>query len=328
MQAPQPPPAGLRARAVQRPSQGSLKDIIMKSVVGKHSPTINSIVWNSTLRGPSSVALGWEGLDIERHVVEVRERPEVVSNHHLLLLWQNRPAVGERAARQGKFVRYRKMPGSITAYVPGPVPAVRCFETFEAVFCALSPEVVSGVENELDRRPPGTLHELYGATDPALQRLMSLLVDEAAAGGPHGRLYVDGLTVALATRLIYTGSSAVQPDHVDTVPLPKHRLRRVLERIHADFHTNLNLAELATEAGYSRSHFIRMFRAAVGRTPHRYLLDYRLEKAQAMLAQGPLPVTEIAAACGFLSHAHFSTAFRRQFEVAPIDYRRSRAPGK
>jgi AraC family transcriptional regulator len=103
-----------------------------------------------------------------------------------------------------------------------------------------------------------------------------------------------------------------------------HRLRRVLERIHTHFHTNLELAELAAEAGCSRSHFIRMFRAAVGRTPHRYLLDYRLGKAQALLEQGSLPVGQIAAACGFVSHAHFSSAFRTRFGVAPSTYRRMR----
>jgi AraC family transcriptional regulator len=104
--------------------------------------------------------------------------------------------------------------------------------------------------------------------------------------------------------------------------LSKHRLQRALERIHTHFHTNLKLAELAAEAGYSRAHFIRLFRATVGRTPHRYLLDYRLEKARALLEQGSLPVTRIAAACGFVSHAHFSSAFRARFAVAPSDYRR------
>ena len=128
------------------------------------------------------------------------------------------------------------------------------------------------------------------------------------------------LTVAFACHPFIENS--VRPGSVSKVPLPKHRLRRVLERIHTHFHTNLNLAELAAEAGYSRAHFIRMFRAAVGRTPHRYLLDYRLEKAQAMLEQGSLPVIEIAAACGFVSHAHFSTAFRARFDVSPSDYRR------
>jgi AraC family transcriptional regulator len=296
----------------------------MAPVHGKLSPAIQSLVRNSTLLAPSSVVLGWEGIAIEHHIVAPRLRPEVVVDHYLLAMWGKTPTEGERASRKGRFVRYRKMPGSITTCLPGPVPAVRAFATYEAVFCALSPAVIRGVEDELDRRPLGTPHELYGTLDPALHRLMSLLGDEAREGGPNGRIYVETLTLALATRLIYAGRSVAQPASVGTVPLSRHRLRRVLERIHTHFHTNLNLAELAAEAGYSRAHFIRMFRAAVGRTPHRYLLDYRLEKAQALLVQGSLPVTAIAAACGFVSHAHFSTAFRARFAVAPSDYRRLR----
>jgi AraC family transcriptional regulator len=43
---------------------------------------------------------------------------------------------------------------------------------------------------------------------------------------------------------------------------------------------NLTLEELATESGYSRTHFLRMFQAATGRTPHSYLVHLRLERAQ------------------------------------------------
>ena len=101
----------------------------------------------------------------------------------------------------------------------------------------------------------------------------------------------------------------------------KCRLRRVVERIHNDFHTELDLGELAAEAGWSRAHFLRRFRSTFGRTPHRYLLDYRLFKAREMLARGSASLAEVAAACGFASHAHFSTAFRAWFGMQPSDPR-------
>jgi AraC family transcriptional regulator len=299
--------------------------VVVKPVLEQHSRAISALVKHSTLCGPSSVALGWEGIAIERHAVEPRERPEVIVDHHLLVRWGKSPTDGERAGRRGRFVPYRKMPGSITTCVPGPVPTVRAFNRYEAVFCALSPEFVSGIEHELDRRPFAAIHELYGAADPSLQHLISLLIEESEAGGPNGRLYADSLSVALATRLIHAGHSALQPGPNDAAALPKHRLRRVLDRIHNHFHMELNLAELAAEAGYSRSHFIRMFRAAIGRTPHRYLLDYRLDRAREMLARDSRPLTEVAAACGFANHAHFSTAFRARFDVAPSDSRRRRS---
>ena len=90
----------------------------------------------------------------------------------------------------------------------------------------------------------------------------------------------------------------------------------------SDFHTQLSLGSLAAETGYSRSHFIRMFRAATGQTPHRFLLDYRLKKSQGLLTEGSTPLSAIALSCGFSSQAHFASAFRALYGATPGEYRR------
>jgi AraC family transcriptional regulator len=90
----------------------------------------------------------------------------------------------------------------------------------------------------------------------------------------------------------------------------------------ADLSANLNLATLAAESGYSRAHFLRTFRAATGQTPHHYLMELRLSKAQALISNRSMPLIDIAAACGFSSHAHLTTAFRSRFGSSPSTYRR------
>jgi AraC family transcriptional regulator len=89
-----------------------------------------------------------------------------------------------------------------------------------------------------------------------------------------------------------------------------------------DISVNLDLATLAAETGYSRAHFLRTFRAATGQTPHRYLMELRLEKARTLLAGGAMALIDIAAECGFSSHAHLTTAFRSRFGMSPSAYRR------
>jgi len=89
----------------------------------------------------------------------------------------------------------------------------------------------------------------------------------------------------------------------------------VLERMEADL--GANLATLAAESGYSRAQFLRSFRAATGQTPHHYVMELRLAKAQAMISNKSIPLIDIAAACGFSSHAHLATAFRSKFGLAP-----------
>jgi AraC family transcriptional regulator len=105
--------------------------------------------------------------------------------------------------------------------------------------------------------------------------------------------------------------------------LPKARLSRVIEYIDANLDREIALTALAETAGYSRSHFLRMFRTATGHTPHHYVLQLRLKRAQELMRRWRISLIDIAAHCGFSSHAHMSRAFRQLLGVTPSQYRRN-----
>jgi AraC family transcriptional regulator len=233
------------------------------------SKEISSLFSNSTLRLPSSVALGWSGFVIERRIAEPAEKPELLLDHHFLILW-DRVAEGEMAYRSGKFAPYRKVRNTITTCLPGVRPATRSRSKHEVIVCALQPKFVSEIEEELDRRPYGSLRALYGASDAPLSHLVRLLLAEAERGGQFGRLYADSLATALTTRLIHTAQVTTRPQSPKTSALPRHALRRVVEFMRANLGAQLNLKTLSKESGYSRSHFLEMFKAATGQTPHHY----------------------------------------------------------
>ncbi|MBB5061108.1 AraC-like DNA-binding protein [Granulicella aggregans] len=96
----------------------------------------------------------------------------------------------------------------------------------------------------------------------------------------------------------------------------------MLRLIEADLDRDLSLAVLADESGYSRSHFLRMFRSATGFTPHQYLVFRRIEKAKSLMKNSKATLVEIALDCGFSSHAHFTRVFQRTLNVAPSYFRR------
>ena len=104
--------------------------------------------------------------------------------------------------------------------------------------------------------------------------------------------------------------------------LPAHKLRRVIERMNADLDTDLDLETIAAESGYSRNHFLRMFRTATECTPHQYFLRLRIEKAQSLMKNQSLRIIDIAESCGFTSQSQFSRVFRRVIGVTPRQYRR------
>jgi AraC family transcriptional regulator len=105
--------------------------------------------------------------------------------------------------------------------------------------------------------------------------------------------------------------------------LQRRLLQRVLDRMNVDLAADLDLNTLAAESGYSRSHFLRTFRAAIGCSPHQWLTRLRVQQAKTILREKSISLIEIALACGFSSHAHFSNTFRQIVGVTPSDYRRS-----
>jgi AraC family transcriptional regulator len=95
----------------------------------------------------------------------------------------------------------------------------------------------------------------------------------------------------------------------------------VLDHIEAHLARNLTLGELARQAGLSAFHFARSFKAAVGRSPHAYLNDRRIERARTLLARSEPSLVEIALSCGYSSQSHLTRAFKLATGMTPGAYR-------
>ncbi len=95
------------------------------------------------------------------------------------------------------------------------------------------------------------------------------------------------------------------------------RLRAIDELIEARLEARLTVGELAARLGLSRGFFTRAFQAAVGKAPHDYVIDRRLSRARMLLRTTDCDLADIAAACGFSSHAHMTAQFCRRLGAAP-----------
>ena len=100
-------------------------------------------------------------------------------------------------------------------------------------------------------------------------------------------------------------------------------MRRVEEYVTVNLARDIPLKALAGVACMSVDHFLRSFRAAAGTTPHRFVLDKRLQKAKQMLKSSDAPIAAVATECGFRNPSHFSVQFHAHFGVSPSAYRRS-----
>jgi AraC-like DNA-binding protein len=107
--------------------------------------------------------------------------------------------------------------------------------------------------------------------------------------------------------------------------LPAYRLRRVAQYIRENAGRELRLAELSAVVHMSPYHFARLFKRSTGVSPHRFLVQHRIDQARTLLAARKASIAEIAQAVGFRTPSHFTTTFRRLTGMAPSEYRSSGA---
>jgi AraC-like DNA-binding protein len=96
-------------------------------------------------------------------------------------------------------------------------------------------------------------------------------------------------------------------------------LRRACELMGDDLARNLTLAEVAAAAGVSRHRLTRLFRAAYGLPPHRFVLAQRIRAARRLLEGGGAPA-EVAAQTGFFDQSHLHRHFTRTLGLTPATY--------
>jgi AraC-like DNA-binding protein len=98
-------------------------------------------------------------------------------------------------------------------------------------------------------------------------------------------------------------------------------MRRVRGYVDEHLGGSIDLATLAGVAGVSIHHFARGFKQSAGVTPHHYLTQKRVERAQDLLAHTHLSLSEIAYAVGFSDQSHLARHFRQMLGVTPGQFR-------
>ena len=262
------------------------------------------------------------GVAIEPYSGVQGDLPENASDKYILTMCSKHPPRFEIRDGLDRWASYTKQPGSLSLIPAGALPMVRAETAFDLVVCALDSELVSGLDSELERRPEGELRLKANFQGPAAQQLMILLVADANGS----RTTAEHLAQALVVRMLFFGRGAKPPSNNGrTYGLPKHVLRRVIERMRS-FDSDLSLQALANESGYSRAHFVRMFKAATGSSPHNYLINLKLERVRELLKNPLMSLIDIALDCGFSSQSHMSRLFHRFVGVTPSDFRRGLRP--
>ncbi|MGK7890932.1 MAG: helix-turn-helix transcriptional regulator [Leptolyngbyaceae cyanobacterium] len=164
------------------------------------------------------------------------------------------------------------------------------------------------------------IHPFIHPHDAELQYLARKIILDIRQGCPQGHIYSDTYALALAleiARRVNVGKP--QPKELPFDGLSAPILRQVKELIHTAVLQGkpLSLVEMATVAEVSQSHFLRLFKAETGRSPHAYYNDIRLDHAANLLRTTPLKIAEVSLQCGFNDQSYFSRCFKKKFKITP-----------
>lgn len=155
--------------------------------------------------------------------------------------------------------------------------------------------------------------------DPVLVQMGLALHGAAKDGGFLDALYRDSVLGALAAHLLRSWTNARAFESGTRHP----SVRRAVEFVEDKLASDLSLDELAGAAGVSRFHFVRLFKAETGLSPHQYVMKRRTERARELIAATGLPLSVIAHRSGFASVSHLSTWTKRLTGSAPSAFRSS-----
>jgi AraC family transcriptional regulator len=100
--------------------------------------------------------------------------------------------------------------------------------------------------------------------------------------------------------------------------------KRVLEFVAEQYSNPIIIDDLARVAGLSSAHFSRLFKEVLGDSPHKFLMDYRVEQAKQLLGDISRPMSDVALACGFADQPHFSRVFKQLTGQTPKSFRAAR----
>jgi AraC family transcriptional regulator len=193
---------------------------------------------------------------------------------------------------------------------------------------SLPPELLNTVAEQLEMDSQQIeIRNRFQVRDEQLENIAWALKAEMDCGYPCGRLYLDSLGVAAATRVLLRHSSASREPAKLSGRLPERKLRQVLSYIEDNLSEDLSLRDIAAVAGLSVSHFKSLFRESLGVPAHQYLIRRRVERAKTLLQEDKLPISQIAFETGFAHQSHLARHMRRVLGIAPKAFREmSRQP--
>ncbi|MBE9032945.1 helix-turn-helix transcriptional regulator [filamentous cyanobacterium LEGE 11480] len=265
----------------------------------------------------SSSEINWPGIQLCHEVQPACESPKFHLEDYRLAINVGQPAqinIINNGKAQSDTVDFRDL--SImqpSEYVVG------WAHTVEFLTIDIQPDFLARQAEILNGKPNFELQPHFSTQDHLIfqigRALQTDLQNHSTAAG--SRLYAETMRNVLTMHLLRHYSSTPAKLSNRSHQLSKTQLQLVTDYIAANLTQDLSLQELAAIAQLNQYQFSRMFKASIGTSPYRYVIQQRIEHAKQLLQQGNLPTSEIALICGFSHQSHLNRHFKQITGVTP-----------
>jgi AraC family transcriptional regulator len=263
----------------------------------------------------------WDGIRLEHIRLNAGELPKHRHAEHVVLISLTDDCKGELTTESGQGIRGTLTKGGVGVLPAGLEHQATLEGPSENLALLVDSKLIDQVAADAGLERNFEIVERYARRDPVISNVGLALLAELDSKGLSGRLYVESLANVLAIHLLrhYTNEAPEALRHHGG--LSGSKVQRVTSFIAENYGSEIKLDELAQVAGMSSFHFAREFKRTTGTTPHQYLINFRIERAKALLSENRLPLTEVGLRSGFSHQSHFTRLFRRITGTTPLLYR-------
>jgi AraC-like DNA-binding protein len=202
-------------------------------------------------------------------------------------------------------------------------PAVLLPHPFDALIVHVTRGALADVAYEHHSPPVEQLTWPLGHPDPIVYHLAKTLSASLEHPNHASKIFLDHVLHALNCHLVSSYGGVKTSASQFRGGLSTALIRRAKELLEAHLDGNITLRHLAKACGLSTSHFTRAFKVTFRKSPHRWLIERRIDRAKDLMTNSRLPLAEIALRCGFADQSALNRCFRRLYGISPGQWRRA-----
>ena len=267
--------------------------------------------------------LGWSGVGLRSYHYTGLD-VDVPAMRDFVIVSYRRGATQMQRRFDGAWTKTQCAPGDVSLLTRSQRSHWYWTEDIDVSHVYLSERLVSSVANEVMDRSVAEvrLRDVLKTQDPIVTACVDAIAREAEQRSLGSALYVEAVGTQLAVHLLRNYASVMFREPSGKCRLSPLQSSQVTEYIDSRLNESLGLEALAAVAGLGVWTFTRRFRQSFGLAPHAYVVERRVDRAQRLLAQGAMPVKEVASACGFADQAHMTRVFQARLHTTPAALRR------